>query len=104
MASWSSATHHVQDDLAYVTLVISANVLQGTGHGHVYFTEDGQLIIRHETWSLLGRKPDFIVEDYCSLEEGGKVLVDRMCAFHFKTGQRAEQLQVVRLVSRPGQE
>jgi hypothetical protein len=78
-------------------------VLQGTGHGHVYLTEEGQLIIRHETWSFLGRKPDFIVEDYLTLEEGGKVIVDRMCACNCKTGQRAEQIQVVRLVSRPGQ-
>jgi hypothetical protein len=58
------------------------------------------MIIRHETWSILGRKPDFIVEDYCHLEEGGQVLVDRMCACNFRTGQRAEQLQVVRLVQK----
>jgi hypothetical protein len=62
------------------------------------------LVIRHETRGLLSRKPDYIVEDYLTLEEEGTVIVDRMCCQHVKTGARAEQIQVVRLKSRPGQE
>lgn len=77
---------------------------QGFGQGHVYFTEDGMLVIRHETRGLLSRKPDYIVEDYLTLEEEGTVIVDRMCCQNTKTGARAEQIQVVRLKSRPGQE
>lgn len=62
------------------------------------------LVIRHETWGILGRKPDFIVEDYLTLEEEGTVIVDRMCCQNFKTGARAEQLQVVRLRAAPASE
>lgn len=69
----------------------------------MYYTDDGQLVLRHETWGLMSRKPDTIVEDYLRLEEddnGVPVIVDRMCCMDCKTGKRAEQLQVVRLVSR----
>jgi len=72
-----------------------------TGHARgegVYFTEGGGLILRHEAWSFLAKKPDFIVEDYLTLEDNGTVIVDRMCCLNTKTGERAEQLQVVKLV------
>ncbi len=62
------------------------------------------LVIRHETTGLLSRKPDYIVEDYLTLEEEGTVIVDRMCCMSTKTGARAEQIQVVRLKSRPASE
>jgi hypothetical protein len=58
------------------------------------------LILRHETFSLFGKEPDYIVEDYLHLEENGTVIVDRMCTQQVKTGKRAEQMQVVRLVHR----
>jgi len=70
----------------------------------VYFTEGGGLILRHEAWSFLAKKPDFIVEDYLTLEDNGTVIVDRMCCLNTKTGERAEQLQVVRLIKRPNGE
>jgi len=78
-----------------------------TGHARaegVYFTEEGDLILRHEAWSYFAKKPDFIIEDYLNLEDNGTVIVDRMCCLNVKTGERAEQLQVVRLIKRPNGE
>jgi hypothetical protein len=69
---------------------------QGKAVGEVFFTADGGLILRSHTYPLLSKQPDFVVEDYLSLEDGGNVVVDRMCCFCTRTGRRAEQLQVVR--------
>lgn len=66
----------------------------------MWFTECGMLILRHETFGIMSKQPDYIVEDYLHLEENGTVIVDRMCTQSVKTGKRAEQMQVVRLVHR----
>lgn len=72
------------------------DVALGKAVGEVFFTADGGLILRSHTYPLLSKQPDFVVEDYLSLEDGGNVVVDRMCCFCTRTGRRAEQLQVVR--------
>lgn len=67
----------------------------------MFFTDDGRLVLRHWSLGIMARKPDYITEDYLQLEENGTVIVDRMCAMCCKTGKRAEQVQVVKLVQRP---
>lgn len=85
-------------------VLLRCSLVQGTGRGYVYYTDEGMLVIRHETYGIMGRKPDYIVEDYLTLEEEGTVIVDRMCCQNPRTGARAEQLQVVRLRSEPTSE
>lgn len=68
---------------------------QGKAVGEVFFTKCGQLILRSNTYPLLSKQHDYVVEDYLRLEDGGKVIVDRMCCYCTKTGRSAEQLQVV---------
>jgi hypothetical protein len=43
---------------------------------------------------MWGKTPDYVVEDYFKLEQGGKVLVDRMCCFCTRTKRSAQQTQV----------
>ncbi|WIA30241.1 hypothetical protein OEZ86_000332 [Tetradesmus obliquus] len=69
----------------------------GSTVGKIYMTECGMLILRSECKPAFGRKVDIILEDYLTLEEGGTVIVDRMCCLEVATGRRIEQVQVARL-------
>jgi hypothetical protein len=69
----------------------------GSTVGKIYMTECGTLILCSECKPAFGRKVDIILEDYLTLEEGGQVIVDRMCCYEVSTGRRIEQFQVARL-------
>ncbi|KAF6265361.1 RNA dependent RNA polymerase-domain-containing protein [Scenedesmus sp. NREL 46B-D3] len=69
----------------------------GSTVGKIYMTDSGTLILRSETKPAFGRKVDLILEDYLTLEEGGQVIVDRMCCLEVATGRRVTQYQVARL-------
>jgi hypothetical protein len=63
----------------------------GSTSGQIYATACGQLIMRITTKPLFGRMPDFVMEEYCSLEEGGQIIVDRQCCLEPRTGNRCQQ-------------
>jgi hypothetical protein len=69
----------------------------GSTVGKIYMTDSGILILRSECKPAFGRKVDIILEDYLTLEEGGQVIVDKMCCYEVSTGRRITQYQVARL-------
>jgi hypothetical protein len=62
--------------------------------GRIFMTSEGVLILRTVSRSVRSKEVENITEDYLTLEEGGQVVVDRMCCLHLASGKRAEQLQV----------
>lgn len=69
----------------------------GSCSGKIYMTDTGMVVLRIEARAAFSGRVEFIVEDYLTLEEGGQVIVDRMCCLEVATGRRATQLQVARL-------
>jgi hypothetical protein len=70
----------------------------GSCSGKLYMTDSKMLILRVEARPPFHRgKVDTISEAYVTMEEGGQVLVSRMCCMDVATGRRAMQLQVARL-------
>jgi hypothetical protein len=63
----------------------------GSTSGQIYMTTDGMLILRARSKPLWGSDHDFIMEEYMRLEDGGKVIVDRMCCLCIKSGRQATQ-------------
>jgi hypothetical protein len=73
----------------------------GSCSGKLYMTDSNVLILRVEARPPFHKgRVDTISEAYVTMEEGGQVLVSRMCCMDLATGKRATQLQVARL--RPG--
>uniref|UniRef100_A0A383W3W6 Uncharacterized protein n=1 Tax=Tetradesmus obliquus TaxID=3088 RepID=A0A383W3W6_TETOB len=70
----------------------------GSCAGKLYMTDSDMLILRVEARPPFHRgRIDTISEAYITKEEGGQVLVSRMCCMDLATGKRATQLQVARL-------
>jgi hypothetical protein len=73
----------------------------GSCSGKLYMTDSKMLILRVEARPPFHKgRVDTISEAYVTMEEGGQVLISRMCCMDVATGRRATQLQVARL--RPG--
>jgi hypothetical protein len=63
----------------------------GSTYGQIYFTACGMLILRARARPVFGSGYDYVTEEYIRLEQGGTVLVDRMCCMEVKTGNTATQ-------------
>lgn len=57
-------------------------------------TSEGVLILRAFARPAFSSEVEFITEDYLVLEQGGAVVVDRMCCVEVATGRKAVQYQV----------
>jgi len=62
----------------------------GSTSGQIFMTTDGMLILRARSRPMFGNV-DYIMEEYMRLEEGGDVIVDRMCCLEVKSGNKATQ-------------
>jgi hypothetical protein len=63
----------------------------GTTSGQIFMTTDGMLILRARSKPMWGHGHDYVMEEYMRLEDGGKIIVDRMCCMCIKSGARATQ-------------
>lgn len=65
----------------------------GSTSGQIFMTTDGMLILRARSRPMFG-SIDYVMEEYMRLEEGGQVIVDRMCCLEVKSGNTATQYVV----------
>lgn len=62
----------------------------GSTSGQIFMTTCGMLILRARSRPMFG-SIDYVMEEYMKLEDGGEVIVDRMCCLEVKSGNTASQ-------------